>query len=77
VPPKLGILPLKRLWSGDMTNEKIAAESWATKPGVILLANNTRAHPFDDLLMAEYRLVYEDSQHRLYALKAVIPKVKY
>jgi len=77
LPPKLGIIPLKRLWSGDTTNEKIAADLWATKPGVILVANNTDAHPFDDLLMAEYRLVYEDNQHRLYALKTVIPQVKY
>ena len=77
VPPRLGIIPLKRLWSGDMTNEKIAAELWATKPGVILLANNTRAVPFDGLLTAEYRLVYQDDKHRLYAHKAVIAQVKY
>ena len=77
VPPKLGIIPLKRLWSGDMTNEKIAAELWTTKPELVLLANNTRAVPFDDLLAAEYRLVYQDDEHRLYAQKAVIAQVKY
>ena len=77
VPPKLGIIPLKRLWSGDMTNEKIAAELWASKPEVILLANNARAVPFDDLLAAEYRPVYQDDKHRLYAQKAVIAQVKY
>ena len=77
VPPKLGTISLKRLWSADMTNEKIAAELWATKPGLILLANNTRAVPFHDLLTSEYRLAYEDDKHRLYARKDVIAQIKY
>ena len=77
LPPKLGVIPLKRLWSGDMTNAKMAAELWETKPGVILLANDTRAHPFDNLLTGEYRLVYQDDKHRLYAHKTVAQKAKY
>ena len=77
VPPKLGIVPLKRLWSGDLTNAKIAAELWEIKPGVILLGNGARALPFDDLLTAEYRLVYQDDKLRLYAQKSVIAQAKY
>jgi hypothetical protein len=77
VPPKLGIVPLKRLWSGDLTNAKITAELWEIKPGVILLGNGARALPFDDLLTAEYRLVYQDDKLRLYAQKAVIAQAKY
>ncbi len=77
IPPKLAVLSLKRLWSGDLTNEKIAAELWSIKPGVILLANDARAVPFDDLLTSEYRLVYQDDKHRLYAQKSVIAQAKY
>ena len=72
IPPKLAVLSLKRLWSGDLTNEKIAGELASIKPGLILLANDSRALPFDDLLRSEYRLVYQDNQLRLYAQKAVI-----
>jgi hypothetical protein len=76
MPPNLAIVSLKRLWSGDMTNDRIAAELWNTKPGVILLANDTRALPFDDLLASEYGLVYMDDKHRLYAQKAMIAQTK-
>jgi hypothetical protein len=46
------------------------------KPGVILLANDTRVAPFKELMDSEYRLVYEDTDWRLYALKTVIKKAK-
>jgi hypothetical protein len=72
--PNLAVIMLKRLWSGDMTNEKIAAELAVAKPGLILLKNDTRVVPFKELLEREYRLVYYDSAHRLYALRSLARK---
>lgn len=72
LPPHLAEISLKRLWSGDMTNEKIAAELAAVKPGLILVANQSNELPYQDLLQAEYRMVYQDNDHQLYVLKSVI-----
>jgi hypothetical protein len=77
MPPSLAVMPLKRLWSGDMTNARIAEEMAKYRPGVILLANDSREVPFQDLLQAEYRLVYQDATQRLYADRSIIPKVKW
>lgn len=77
LPPSLGVVMLKRLWSGEMTNERINAEMTAYKPGLILLANDTRVVPFKELMDAEYRLVYQDGDQRLYALKEIARKAKY
>ena len=74
MPPPLAVLMLKLMWSGEMTNARIAEEMERYKPGVILLKNDTRQMPFQDLLHSEYRLVYEDAEHRLYALKSIIRK---
>jgi hypothetical protein len=73
MPPHLAMISLKRLWSGDLSNAQIAAEIAAVKPGLILLANDTREVPFQDSLDAEYRLVYQDNTDRLYALKSIKP----
>ena len=76
MPPRLAIVSLKRLWTGDLTNAKIAAELESVKPGLILIANDTRELPFSDLIAAEYRLIYVDAEHRLYALKSVIAEAR-
>jgi hypothetical protein len=73
MPPHLAMISLKRLWSGDLSNAQIAAEIAAIKPGLILLANDTREVPFQDSLDSEYRLVYQDNTDRLYALKSIKP----
>src|SRR5262249_48290192 len=67
LPPNLAVVMLKRLWSGDMTNERIALEIARLKPGLILLKNDTQVVPFKDLLDKEYRPVYLDDVPRLYA----------
>jgi 4-amino-4-deoxy-L-arabinose transferase-like glycosyltransferase len=77
MPPDLAVVMLKRLWSGEMTNAKITEEMEAIKPGLILLANDTRVMPFQHLLQTEYRLVYQDNIHRLYALKTIANKAEY
>jgi hypothetical protein len=77
MPPDLAVVMLKRLWSGNMTNAKIAAELQDLKPGLILLKNDTRVLPFQDLIESEYRLVYFDASHRLYAHKSIAKKPSY
>ncbi len=69
MPPELAVVPLKRLWAGDMTNARIAEEMSEVKPEIILLKSGTTDTPFNHLLAAEYRPVYEDGEHRLYARK--------
>jgi len=71
MPPDLAVVPLKRLWAGDMTNARIAAEMAEVKPEIILLKSTTTDTPFNDLLASEYRPVYEDGEHRLYVRTSV------
>jgi len=71
MPPDLAVVPLKRLWAGDMTNARIAAEMTQVKPEIILLKSTTTDTPFNDLLASEYRPVYEDGEHRLYVRTSV------
>jgi hypothetical protein len=75
--PDLAVLPLKRLWSGDMTNARVAEEMKAIKPEVILLRNDAREVPFQELLDAQYRVVYQDAQHRLYTQRALAKQAGY
>jgi hypothetical protein len=77
MPPQLAVVLLKRLWSGDMTNARIAAEMAQAKPEIILLRGSTTDTPFSDLIAAEYRPVYEDGKHRLYARKSVAKQAGY
>jgi hypothetical protein len=72
MPPKLAVAALKRFWSGDLTNARLVEELRSVQPGVILLKNDTQERPFQAWMQAEYRLVYEDALHRLYARKALI-----
>ena len=72
MPPKLAVAALKRFWSGDLTNTRLVEELRSVQPGVILLKNDTQERPFQAWMQTEYRLVYEDARHRLYARKALI-----
>jgi len=65
MPPKLAVLPLKRLWSGEMTNAKMATELAGTRPGLLLLNNDSQERPFTDLVASEYQLIFEDQRFRL------------
>lgn len=71
MPPDLAVLPLKRFWAGEMTNARLTQELEEIKPGIILLANTTAPFPFQHLLQTEYRVVYEDARHRLFARPAL------
>jgi hypothetical protein len=69
--PDLAVVHLKRFWAGEMSNGRLSAELADTKPGLILLANDGRAMPFDALLHSDHRLIYMDAEHRLYAEKSI------
>ena len=69
MPPDLAVLPLKRFWAAEMTNERLSAEMRSIKPGILLLANDPSPPPFQNLISSDYRLVYEDAHHRLFALR--------
>jgi hypothetical protein len=60
-----------------MTNARIVEELKMTKPGVMLLKNQTAELPFSDWMQAEYRLVYQDSRHNLYVHKSIVNKVQW
>ena len=77
MPPGLAVLPLKRLWSGDMTNARVAEELRTIKPEVILLRNDAREVPFQELIDAEYRVVYQEAEHRLYTTKTLAKQAGY
>jgi hypothetical protein len=76
LPPELGVISLKRFWSGDLSNARLADILAARKPDLVLWRNETRVLPFDDLLQADYRLIYDDSRQRLYARTEVLEKAR-
>lgn len=69
LPPDLAVLPLKRFWSGEMTAARLGEELKQARPGLILLPNDSREVPYQDWLLNQYRLVYQDSGHLLYLLR--------
>jgi hypothetical protein len=74
VVPSLAVMPIKRLWSGELDNAGIRRELEHYKPGVLVLLNDGRDVPFKDLVDAEYQMVYMDSDNRMYALKEIARK---
>jgi hypothetical protein len=77
LPPKLGVISLKRFWSGDLTNEGLAAEVAAAGPELVLLRTETDDPPFAALLTQEYRLIYFDARHRLYGRRSMLKEANW
>jgi hypothetical protein len=77
LPPRLAVLPLKRFWSGDMTTNRLTQELTAAMPGLILLPAHHKEVPFQSLLDSDYRLVYHDNSHRLFAHRSISRKAQY
>lgn len=74
LPPQLGVVPLKRFWSGEMTAARLTEELQSVQPGLLLLNNTTQELPIQELLNTQYRLIYEDTTHRLYAHQSVLAR---
>ena len=75
LPPDLAVLMLKRYWSGEMTNARLAEELKSIKPELILLRNDTQPRPFHDLIYSEYQLIYMDDNNLLYVHKSIAKSV--
>ncbi len=77
LPPSLAMLTLKRFWSGNMTNARLADEMEEIQPGIVLVPNDTRELPFESTLRGQYRLVYQDREHRLYVHRSLVRQAEY
>lgn len=66
MPPDLAVVMLKRYWSGEITDDRIAADLTQYQPGIILLRNDSRQRPFHQLLDGNYHLIYMDNDHLVY-----------
>jgi hypothetical protein len=67
MPPYLAVNSIKRFWAGQLSIPKMVTELEASKPGLILLCRDPDEVPYKDLLMRDYKLVYQDSSQRLFA----------
>jgi 4-amino-4-deoxy-L-arabinose transferase-like glycosyltransferase len=77
MPTNLAVMPVKRFWSGDMTNARLRDEMWRVKPELILLKNEARQSPFSDLVESQYTLIYEDEGFRLFAIKELEQQIRF
>lgn len=74
IPPEIATLSLKRFWSGNMTNARLARRMDALRPDIVLLTSGPNEVPYQRLLDEAYKLVYRDAQYRLYVLPAVVSR---
>jgi hypothetical protein len=72
MPPTLAVFPLKRLWAGEMTVDRMVEEFARYKPELVILNNDDMEPPFHDMLDEAYRVVYQDNQYQLYARTNII-----
>jgi 4-amino-4-deoxy-L-arabinose transferase-like glycosyltransferase len=71
LPPDLGVVVLKRYWSGEMSNARLTKDLMSYKPELILLKNDSQPRPFRDLINTEYLLIYMDADNLLYVRKSI------
>ena len=77
LPPDLGVVVLKRYWSGEMTNARLTEDLRSFKPELMLLRNDSSPRPFRDMLNTQYQLIYMDTDNLLYVLKSIAKPVKH
>jgi len=76
MPPTMAVVPLKRLWAGEMTAGRMAEEFNRYLPELAILNADNMDNPFRNVLDSKYRLVYQDSQYQLYALTNIIAQAQ-
>jgi 4-amino-4-deoxy-L-arabinose transferase-like glycosyltransferase len=69
--PELAVLPMKRFWSGQITQHQIFDILKHRAPEQLLLSKSLLPHDQERFLAAEFTLVYEDDDHFLYVAKAL------
>ncbi len=57
-----------------MTTARLTEELQSVQPGLLLLNNTPQELPIQDLIRTNYRLIYEDATHRLYAHQSVLTR---
>lgn len=71
VVPELAVLPQKRFWSGQITDEQIWATVKRYRPEQLLLADGPLDAGISEFVEAGYSLVYQDGAHALYVVKSL------
>lgn len=75
VPPELAVLPLKRFWSGQISNSEVWAKVQQYEPEQILLPCDIHLEqPQVEYLGRCYSVIYDDNHYKLFAIKALVPK---
>ncbi len=69
--PELAILPSKRFWSGQITDEQIWATVKRYSPEQLLLADGPLDAGISEFVEAGYTRVYQDGEHALYVAKSL------
>jgi hypothetical protein len=72
VPPELAVVMLKRYWSGQITPEQIVETCRRYKPEQLLLYRSRVGNEWKELLTANYRTAYQDTNHVLYVSKEIL-----
>jgi hypothetical protein len=76
MPPSMAVVPLKRLWAGEMTADRMAEEFNRYQPELAILNNDNTDNPFRNVLDSKYRVVYQDNLYQLYALTNIIAQAQ-
>lgn len=71
VLPELAVLPIKRLWSGQMSHEEISSILKVRRPEQILL-RATLDEEGSNFVKLNYKTVYTDGIHQLYILNEIL-----
>jgi hypothetical protein len=73
VPPEIAVVMLKRYWSGQITPKEIVDVCRRYQPEQLLLYRARSSGEWKELLAADYRPVYEDTNCVLYVTKRILP----
>lgn len=71
VVPELAVLPFKRFWSGQITDQQIWATVKRYRPEQLLLADGPLDAGISEFVEAGYTRVYQDGEHALYVAKSL------
>ncbi len=66
MPPEIGVVSLKRFWSGQISNQEIINTCRQYRPEQLLLDHSEIAVDYWKDFLSSYFLAYEDESHRLY-----------
>jgi 4-amino-4-deoxy-L-arabinose transferase-like glycosyltransferase len=72
VVPELAVLPRKRFWSGQITNEQIWATVKRYRPEQLLLGDGLLDDSIREFVQAGYTRVYEDGANAVFVAKSLM-----